>query len=53
MLKQGVPVKVLQERLGHSDAAMTLNFYSHTISGMQEEAARTMDETPALIELDG
>ena len=51
MLKQGVSIKVVQERLGHSDAAMTLNVYSHTIPGMQEEAARKMDEITAVIEI--
>jgi integrase len=50
MLKQGVSVKVVQERLGHSDAAMTLNVYSHVIPGMQEEAAQKMDEITAIID---
>lgn len=51
MLKQGVSIKVVQERLGHSDAAMTLNVYSHTIPGMQKEAAQKMDEITALIDI--
>jgi len=51
MLKQGVSVKVVQERLGHSDAAMTLNVYSHVIPGMQEEAAQKMDEITAIIDM--
>jgi len=51
MLKQGISVKVVQERLGHSDAAMTLNVYSHVIPGMQEEAAKKMDEITALIDI--
>jgi integrase len=51
MLKQGVSVKVVQERLGHSDAAMTLNVYSHVIPGMQREAAEKMDEITALIDI--
>ena len=50
-LKQGVSIKVVQERLGHSDAAMTLNVYSHTIPGMQKEAAQKMDEVTALIDI--
>jgi integrase len=49
-LKQGVSLKVVQERLGHSDAAMTLNVYSHTIPGMQQEAAEKMDEITAIID---
>lgn len=51
MLKQGVSVKVVQERLGHSDAAMTLNVYSHVIPGMQREAAEKMDEITAVIDI--
>ncbi|HOR18822.1 MAG TPA: tyrosine-type recombinase/integrase [Brevefilum sp.] len=51
MLKQGISVKVVQERLGHSDAAMTLNVYSHVIPGMQREAAEKMDEITAVIDI--
>jgi integrase len=38
-LRAGVHPKVVQERLGHSDIAITLNTYSHAIPAMQEEAA--------------
>jgi integrase len=31
--------KVVQERLGHSSIAITLDTYSHAIPGMQEDAA--------------
>ncbi len=51
MLKQGVSVKVVQERLGHSDAGLTLNVYSHVIPGMQKEAAQKMDEITAIYEI--
>ncbi|NLN70318.1 MAG: site-specific integrase [Chloroflexi bacterium] len=51
MLKQGVSIKVVQERLGHSNAAMTLNVYSHVMPGMQEEVAEKMDEITALIDI--
>jgi len=51
MLMQGVLVKVVQERLGHSDANMTLNVYSHVIPGMQMEAAQNIVEITALIEI--
>lgn len=43
MLKQGVPAKVVQERLGHSNIQLTLNVYSHVLPGMQEQAADLMD----------
>jgi integrase len=39
MLKAGVPVKVVSERLGHADPAFTLRVYQHVLSGMQAEAA--------------
>ena len=42
LLREGVHAKVVQERLGHSDIGMTLNTYSHLISGMQEEAANRL-----------
>ena len=51
MLKQGVPAKVVQERLGHSDIALTLNTYSHLLPGMQEDAAEKMDEITAIIDV--
>jgi len=36
--------KVVQEMLGHSSIAITLDIYSHVVPGMQEEAARRMQE---------
>lgn len=38
-LEAGVPVKVMQERLGHANAAITLDLYTHVVPGMQQEAA--------------
>ena len=38
-LAAGVHPKVVSERLGHADIAITLNLYSHTIPAMEEEAA--------------
>lgn len=35
----GVHPKVVQERLGHSSIAITVDTYSHAIPGMQEDAA--------------
>lgn len=42
LLKQGEHPKVVQERLGHSTAAFTLDVYSHVLPGMQEGAARRL-----------
>jgi integrase len=44
LLKQGVHPKVVQERLGHSSISITLDTYSHTIQGMQKDAAAGFDE---------
>jgi integrase len=44
LLQQGVHPKIVQERLGHSNIAMTLDIYSHVLPSMQEDAALKMDE---------
>jgi integrase len=41
LLKAGVPVKVVSERLGHANVAFTMNVYQHVLPGMQAEAAVT------------
>ena len=38
-LAAGVHPKVVQERLGHSTVAFTLDVYSHAVPALQEEAA--------------
>ncbi|MFC2058818.1 tyrosine-type recombinase/integrase [Chloroflexota bacterium] len=44
MLKQGIHPKVVQERLGHANIAVTLDTYSHVAPGLQEAAAKRFDE---------
>lgn len=39
LLQAGVPVKVVCERLGHSNPAFTMSVYQHVLPGMQAEAA--------------
>jgi len=39
LLQAGVPVRVVAERLGHADPAMTLRVYQHVVPGMQRQAA--------------
>lgn len=39
MLANGVPPKVAAERLGHADAQLFTNLYSHVTPTMQREAA--------------
>jgi integrase len=41
-LQAGVHPKVVQERLGHSSVAFTLDRYSHAIPAMQRDAAATV-----------
>ena len=44
LLVAGVHPKVVQERLGHSTIAMTLDVYSHVLPSMQQEAAGKIDD---------
>lgn len=39
LLNAGVNVKVIADRLGHEDPAMTLRIYAHALPSMQEAAA--------------
>lgn len=48
-LQAGIHPKVVQERLGHSSVAFTLDKYSHAIPAMQEDAAAVV---AALVGLD-
>ena len=40
MLKQDVHAKIVQEILGHSNISLTLDTYSHVLSGMKEESMK-------------
>ena len=44
LLENGVSIKVIQDRLGHSSAVTTLDYYSHVSPKMDEEAARIADK---------
>ena len=39
LLKANVPVKIVSERLGHSNPAFTMTVYQHVLPGMQADAA--------------
>jgi integrase len=43
LFKEGVHPKMVQERLGHSTIAVTLDLYSHVVPGMQEDATMKVD----------
>jgi integrase len=47
LLADGVPVKVVSERLGHASATITLTVYQHVHPGMGRQAA---DRFAALLE---
>ncbi|MEX2355620.1 MAG: tyrosine-type recombinase/integrase, partial [Thermaerobacterales bacterium] len=44
MLQAGVQPKVVQETLGHSTIAMTIDLYSHVMPSIQKEAATRMND---------
>jgi integrase len=44
LIKAGVPVKVVSERLGHGNPAFTIDTYQHVLPEMQAEAARTFEQ---------
>lgn len=39
LVQDGVPIKVVSERLGHSHPAFTMATYQHVLPGMQADAA--------------
>jgi hypothetical protein len=40
LIKQGVPAKVVAERLGHSSITTTMNIYAHVLPEMQQSAVQ-------------
>ncbi len=44
LLKAGVPVKVVSERLGHATPTFTIETYQHVLPGMQADAARVFEQ---------
>lgn len=43
MLEQKVHPKVVSEQLGHSSVGITLDLYSHLVPGLQEAAAKAVE----------
>jgi integrase len=43
LIKAGLPVKVVSERLGHGNPALTIDTYQQVLPGMQSEAARVFE----------
>ena len=44
LIKAGVPVKVVSDRLGHGNPAFTIDTYQHVLPGMQAEAAGVFEK---------
>ncbi len=44
LLKAGVNVKVVSERLGHASASFTLDQHAHVLPGQQADAAEAVAE---------
>ena len=43
LLKDGQPVKVVSERLGHAKTSITLDTYAHVLPDMQDHAVESLD----------
>lgn len=52
LLKHGVNVKVVSERLGHSNTSVTMNVYQHVLPDMQDKAIEELHKIlePNLVE---
>lgn len=44
LLESGVPMRTVQERLGHSNIGITLGTYGHVLPGSDAEAAAKFDD---------
>jgi integrase len=44
LIKENVNIKVIQERLGHSKASITLDIYSHILPGMQQSVTEKLNK---------
>lgn len=42
LLSKGIPIKVVSERLGHSDISMTLNTYTHILNKDKKRVLKTL-----------
>ena len=43
LFADGVPLKTVSSRLGHSTIAITADLYTHTYKGEQDQAAKAID----------
>lgn len=50
LMRAGVPLKVVSERLGHSTTTLTGNVYSHVLKGMDEAASEQLADLLGKVE---
>ena len=43
LIKDGIPIKVVSERLGHANISFTMQTYQHVLPGMQTDAAHATE----------
>jgi len=43
-MEMGVHVKVIQERLGHADATLTMDTYAHVLHTLQSDTATQFEQ---------
>jgi len=48
LTRDGVPVKVISERLGHKSVTFTIDTYVHVLDEQNEAAAETLDAVVSL-----
>jgi len=44
LLEQGVDIKTISDRLGHSTITMTADIYSHITDKLQAKAVKSLDD---------
>jgi integrase len=45
LLNDGISIRIVSERLGHSNVSTTMNIYSHLLPDAQQEAALSLDHS--------
>ncbi|MBF0714542.1 site-specific integrase [Gemella sp. GH3] len=43
LVEQGIPIKVISERMGHSDISTTLNIYTHVTQNMKVDLVKKLE----------
>ena len=44
LIEAGVPIKVISERLGHSDISITLSIYTHVTANMKVDLQNKLEK---------